>query len=289
MKPFNEIIKEYQLLNSAKVQELLETHDLLDIMQNTHLLLNLDSFKLGKRLNISSLVSNFLTISSARISSIQSEMQKTKVEYTLINLSEKILKEYIRKNYRYQRVIISQIEEAINTTCNQCRYDFGPYQKLLKYKMQSIKIKLDKTIKGSNTKVENTARGRSVYWLEKGKLYELVDILKKKKYIISTIDLFNFFQPSNNGIIVQWNPEKKYHMAYLLYRLFNENFARIRGNRGYFSCAEMMFSEIGGKPFKRNSLKKISSKICKEKERYSLVRKEVDAIITKITKRTNGL
>src|SRR5271157_3800032 len=82
--------------------------------------------------------------------------------------------------------------------------------------------------------------------------------------------------------------KKKYYMAYLLYRLFNENFAHIKRNRGYFRCAEKMFSDMAGKPYKLNSLKKISYKINKEKSKYLHVTKEVDSIIMKISTGTNG-
>jgi len=117
---------------------------------------------------------------------------------------------------------------------------------------------------------------QKIYWLKKGNLFELVDILKKKKYIRKRKELFDLFQSPLFDIKVHWNREKKYHLAYLLYRLFNEDYIRITGNRGYFCYAEWVFCDMEEKPFKKNSLKKISSKITIEKDKYSHVSKEVD-------------
>jgi hypothetical protein len=289
MKQFEEIIREYQLLYSTKVRKLLETHDLLNIMHSTCTLLSSGSGNPGEQLNISSLVSNFITITSGRISSIQCDSQKSKMEFILISLSEKILMEYMIKNSSQQKIIIPQVEEAIRTTCKQCNYNFGPFEKLLKYKVQSIALGFDKKENGIKIKTDNTGKCRSIHWLDKGKLFELIDLLKRKKYIKRKKEMFAFFQTPTNGLIVHCCTEKKYHIAYLLYRLFNENYARITGNRGFFCCAELMFTDMEGRPFKRNSLRKISSKICKDKERYSHIRKEVDSIISRITKGTNGL
>jgi hypothetical protein len=279
MKPFNEVIKEYRLINNVKVKELLESHDLLDIMQSTYSLLSL-SVKSKKLINISSLVSNFITISSDKISAIQCDEKKLKMEYILISLSEIILREYVIKNNARQHLIIPQIEGAIRTTCMQCNLDIKPFEKLLKYKVQSMPV-IDKKRIRSNGDSESNC---SIYWLEKGRLFELIDILNKKKYIKSKKEMFAFFLPQKAGVLVRCNIDKKYHIAYLLYRLFNENYARVTGNRGYFCYAEMMFRDMDGKPFKSNSLKKISSRICKNKEKYSHICLEVDAIISKIKK-----
>jgi hypothetical protein len=287
MKPFNEIIKENSLLNSQNVQKLLVAHGLLGIMRSTYSLLNSDSGTLGKQLNIGNLVSNFLTVASNKISSIQDTAQKSEMEFLLINLAENILWEYIIKNNCQRQIIIQQIEEAIRTTCQQCKFKLGPYEKLLMYIVQCFSIGFD--LKRNRIIINTRVVGKchTIHWLDKGKLFILSDILMKKEYIKSSKDLYAFFQPSNTVCIVQCNPEKKYHIAYLIHRLFTEDYASIRGNKGFFCCVEMVFTDMEGNHFKKDSLKKISSKICKEKERYLPIRKEVDRIITRITRRTN--
>lgn len=282
MKSFEEIIKEHPLINNTTLKKTLESNDLLEMMQNTHMQLASSLNKPRKKLNIRSLILNILKVSSNKIMSISCNKQKSKIEFILISLSEIILREYIIKNVNQQQMIIPQIEEAIKITCNKCNYNLVPYEKLLKYKLQSLSISFDKKKDKKRIKTDSTEKCRSIYWLEKGKLFELVYILKKKNYIKSKKDLFAFFQSPKPGIIVQCNAKKKYHIAYLLYRLFNENYVCITGNKGYFCCAEMMFYDYEGNPFKRNSLKKISSKIFKNKEKYLHVRKEIDAIISKI-------
>lgn len=289
MKPFDEIIKEYPLVNSSKIKKILVANELYDIMQSTYSILSVECKENNNHFNFGSIVSNFVNLSSNKISAIHCKDQKKKIEHITLYLSEKFLMEFLVKIGKHPREIFPQIEEAIRTTCKQCNYSFLPYEKLFNYKEQSLLIKFDNEKDGSSVIIDKKIKCCSIHWLEKGKLFELVDILKKNKYIRRKKDLFAFFQSFNEEINVQWNKEKTYHMTYLLYRLFNENYARITGNRGYFRYAEMKFSDMEGIPFKPNSLKKISSKINTEKEKYSQIRKEVDGIIKRITKETNRL
>ena len=265
------------------------TYGLLEIIQSTYSLLKSDSCKPEEHLNIGNLVSNFLTVTSNKISLIKDVTQESEIEFLLINLSENILWEYMINKACRRQIITLQIEEAIRTTCQQCKYKLEPYEKLLTYTVFCLSPGIDKNGNRIKFKITNAGICHTIHWLDKGKLSELLDILKKMNYIKSTQELYAFFQPSNHGVIVRWNAEKKYHLAYLLHRLFNEKYARIKGNKGYFTCAEMMFIDMDGKPFKKDSLRKISSRICKEKDKYLDVRNEMDGILLKINNGTNGL
>ena len=68
MKPFEEIVKEYQHTNSLKIQKLLESCKLFEILQSTYNILCSDKIKTNKKINIVSLVSNLITVSSNSIS-----------------------------------------------------------------------------------------------------------------------------------------------------------------------------------------------------------------------------
>lgn len=283
MKPLIQILKEYQPAKDVDIQELLATHNLFDLVKTTYELLNVDSHKSESSSNLGCLVSNFITISSDRVSSIQSKSQKKKIEYILVGISEKILEEYLCINSNKFHIVIPQIYEAIRTTCTQCNFDFVPYEQLLNFRVQQILFKYEKEKIKSKRRNKHSVIGRSVVWQDKGKLFELADILKKKRIINRKEDLFILFQTIKPSVIVRINPEKKYFMTYLLSMLFKENFVRMIGNKGYFRYAEDMLTDMEGIPFKRNSLKKISSKIHNDKIKYFHVCKEVDAIINKIS------
>jgi len=291
LKSFIDIIKEYPLLNKAKVLRLLKYYDLFDILHSTYSLLNQGSGKVNEQINWGCLSSNFLTISYNKISSITPQSQRKKMESITLFLAERLVLEYLSKNSTNKRFILSQIEGTITTTCLQCKIDFLPYEKLLQYKLENLEMALIKSEKRLIVHIVDSEKYYSIKWLKKGRLFELVDILFNKKYIKRKRDVFAFFQLSkdNGKIIVHLSMDKKYQFVHLLYRLFNENFASITPDKGYFCCAEEIFRDMDEKPFKPNSFKKISSKINKDKEKYMLVVKEVDEIIKKITIGTNGL
>ncbi|MFH0864659.1 MAG: hypothetical protein V1904_00585 [Bacteroidota bacterium] len=126
-------------------------------------------------------------------------------------------------------------------------------------------------------------RSTKLIWTGKGKLYEFVDILYQKKYIISKREIFSFFIKPCNGSKIRWNPDYKYHLAYLLFILCRENFIILSGSKGFYTCAEKHFTDIEGIFLKKNSLKNIKLKIINNPDKFSFVIREIDEIITKIS------
>jgi hypothetical protein len=133
-----------------------------------------------------------------------------------------------------------------------------------------------------NNESNNSNQIRFV-WAEKGKLYELVDILFRMKFIKSKNDFFSLFEKPELTTMVKWNPAKKYHLAYLLYRLYEEKHFVMIGNKGYFKYAEDHFTDFKGTPIKKNALKNIKLKILNNKDDYAFICSEMDQIIARIT------
>jgi hypothetical protein len=83
---------------------------------------------------------------------------------------------------------------------------------------------------------------------------------------------------------VRWNGEKLYHLAYLLYCLCRKKYIIVTVGKGYFSYAERYFTDFDRNDLKQNSLKRLSSRVNKEKSRFAYVRKDIDKILAKISK-----
>jgi hypothetical protein len=121
-------------------------------------------------------------------------------------------------------------------------------------------------------------------WLTKGNLPELVDILLKNNYIKSKKEFFDLFLKPDEIQAIRWNKDKKQHLALLLNRLFSEGYAKIEGNKGYFSFAEKHFASFEKVPFALNSLKKLSSLIAKNPDSYVAAINEVSDIMKQISR-----
>jgi hypothetical protein len=126
-------------------------------------------------------------------------------------------------------------------------------------------------------------------WTGKGSLSKLVYILYKNGYICSKKELQDFFSKPCGTIMVKWDGNKICQLAYLLFRLYEDKFFLIEGNKGYFLCAENHFTDFQGNNFKKNALKKWSCKINNEKDTYAFVCKEIDEIISFISNEKKGL
>ena len=140
---------------------------------------------------------------------------------------------------------------------------------------------LSKTQCNFQNKESKTPSQARYIWAEKGKLCELVDILFKKKFIKTKKEFFALFEKHSTIAKVKWNADMKYHLAYLLYRLYKEKHFIMIGNKGYFKYAEEHFLDFNGTPFKKNALKNIKLKILNNKEDYVFICRDVDDIIFK--------
>lgn len=122
----------------------------------------------------------------------------------------------------------------------------------------------------------------SLKWTGKGNLDFLTYELKKRNWIKSRNN-FNFlFKDNVSDIKVLWHSRYKYELAYLLFKLKEEGFIQPVNSKGYFRIAEKQIVDFSGNPFRKNSLKKISSKISSDTERYADITKEVNNVIKKL-------
>ncbi len=113
-------------------------------------------------------------------------------------------------------------------------------------------------------------------------LNELANQLRKQRIIKRKRDFVNLFEKPHAALKVNCNKNYKPHLAYLLYRLFEEGYFCIRGSKGYFTHAENHFTDMEGNGFNKNTLRKLSSKINKNKKVYKDVISEIEGVLEKI-------
>lgn len=198
-------------------------------------------------------------------------------------LFERLLVSFISKNIREVDKIFSSMESSLYITCLQQGYDHNLMKKLfdfegLKHVLHNLRNQELTVTLANNQKIQKYV------WLNKGNLPELVDILLKNNYIKSKKEFFDLFLKPDEIQEIRWSKDKKQHLALLLNRLFTEGFAKIEGNKGYFSFAEKHFTSFEKVPFAVNSLKKLSSLIAKNPSAYSIAINEVNDILKQISK-----
>jgi hypothetical protein len=137
--------------------------------------------------------------------------------------------------------------------------------------------------------IQQTMRFCMFEWTNKGSLDLLACILYSKGYILSKKEFQNLFLNPGNCTKVRWNGNKLAHLAYLLYRLYKEEFIIINGNKGYFVYAENHFTDFDSFPFKKNVLKKLCWRVNNDESRYAFIRAEIDEIISYISKQQKEL
>jgi hypothetical protein len=161
------------------------------------------------------------------------------------------------------------------------------YRSLLSLNPESLELEAIKAVENlisENELAYETLRCCSAQylWTGKGRLLKLAEILHRNKYIRSKKMFLALYVEPAPELKVQWNPAKKYHLAYLIHRLQNDGFIMMAGNKGYYSFAEDHFTGFDGKNIQKNSLKKLTSRIFSDREKFAFICREVDEIIDEI-------
>lgn len=126
--------------------------------------------------------------------------------------------------------------------------------------------------------------GYRLRWNEKGRLDYLSDEMKARNWIKKKNEWNNLLDSSKTPGAVQCNEKYKAQIVHLLYSLRKNGYVTMQGTKGYFSIAENHFTDYSGRPFPKNSLKRLSSKINEQAEKYKLILVEVEEVMKKISR-----
>ncbi|HTF80274.1 MAG TPA: hypothetical protein VL947_01060, partial [Cytophagales bacterium] len=190
---------------------------------------------------VASLTTGLLTSVNYKVRQLPETEHKNAILSLFAKLTERWLIMLVSENIDHSDAIFKSLEKSLRVACIQFGYEYKVLRQFFDF--ENIKL-IVSSLKIQTMEVPQKAkrlRKQKYVWLEKGNLAELVDILLKQNFVKGKKEFFDLFLKSKDDHKVRWNEEKKFHLAHLLNRLFTENFARIEGNKGYFTYAEKHF------------------------------------------------
>ena len=280
---FNFIQEHFEPDEADDMEKLILSMNMLKIFNNTVIILQEDTFPKDEVV-ISNLATGLLSSVTYKAGKIKDPFLQLEVLGNYARLIERLLTMLVSNNVEKSDIIFETLEKSLQVCC----FQFGLDYKQLRHYFDFFKIKLvvnslKNVIPAHKDETDKIKRKQRYVWLNQGSLAKLTDILFKENYIKSKREFFDLFLKPIDGLVVRWNEEKKNHLPYILNRLFSDGFAKIEGNKGYFSYAEKHFITYANSFFAHNTLKNISSKIKSNPEEFSFIIEDVDLILNSIT------
>lgn len=180
--------------------------------------------------------------------------------------------------------ILETIMAASSAACDLSATSMNPFARFFELRRFSSLIP---SRRGSRTVFAPLAERTvaRVVWLGKGKLEELVHQLLALKLITSKSALFDLFSSTRYANVrVTWDLSRKAHLAYLWHELYVRGMIRAVGSKGYFAFAEVHFTGTNGEILHRNSLKRLSSAIGLDPDRFERVIADIEGILLAVKK-----
>lgn len=288
----------FDTFKRSEIISILKEYDLLGMLENAFRLLYRQNNKPG----------DIVTILSALLLGIERKIEAIKkLKYTRKKLESIssfmfiFLADFLIKTQHEPKEIISHLKENLHIFNNLLCQRSGSALKLFDFEKLAFICSTRTTATAGTARAPHPATpypqenapgikqnappapvAKRFIWTNKGKLEELVHQLVKRKLIKQKSGFFNLFLKPDDNLLIKWDTERIPELSFLLFKLYSLGFLKISGNKGYFTLAEKHFCGINGTVIKRNSLKKLSSSIRNENEKYSSVITEVNAIIRSI-------
>jgi hypothetical protein len=178
--------------------------------------------------------------------------------------------------------ILETMMAASDAACHLSNSSFNPFARLFEFRQFNTLVKPTGTgtAAAHKTVAGNVAR---VVWVGRGKLEELVHQLLGQKLITSKSAFFDLFSSTRYGQVrICWDLSRKAHLAHLWHGLYVKGLIQAVASKGYFAFAEAHFTGMHGEVLRRNSLKRISSVISTEPDRFPSVIKDVERILSNV-------
>ncbi|MEM6265657.1 MAG: hypothetical protein AAGI38_24355 [Bacteroidota bacterium] len=226
---------------------------------------------------ISTLSSNLLVAIDRKIDLMEHLETKQTLQGHVSSLALQLLNGLVIQFPQSAVNILNSVHEALQTTAELFEFDKARMETLLPiaHMVQLAEILSPEATKQAH-KIEPT-----LIWNNKANIGLLTWALKDIGWIRKQQNFDKLFSSDSNEQVV-FNLSRKYELAYLLYRLRSLNYIGTSGNKGYFSLAEKRIAGFGGETLTPNSLKKMSSKISLNPEKYRHVTTAVEEILDQL-------
>lgn len=236
--------------------------------------------------HISSVTSSILTGVNLKIVKINNANEKRKLQIRISEIGIRIILSLVHKFKQDYLIIYETIIESLETTSDALGFDYSDIKELMGFDQIEMALL---TLRGDHIADEirliEEIELDCMIWTDKVHLDILLYEIHKKKWIKKKDNFAKLFGNTDPNLEVHWNLKCKYHLAYLLYRLNHktEHYIIRKGTKskkvGYFKICENYIRDFSGKKLTKNALRKNSSKINKNPEKYAVIIKDVDDIM----------
>jgi len=234
---------------------------------------------------ISSTSSNFLVSVNSQVVKITDPIEKRNVQEFVAKFSIRALLSIVKLFPEDVTNIFDAVQQSIRLTAEMFGFDYSDISNLMQINLDDFS-ELTQSLRGNKYAKEiqklNVKHSKQLVWTHKTKLDFLTYELQKAKWLKKRREFECLFHPPKTSKGVHWNMEYKYELAYLIYVLAKEDF--IRPKKGCFSISEQILRDYNGNLIGRNSLKKMSSAITNNPDKYHYITDKIDKMITTIMK-----
>lgn len=301
MKLLIEILEQHYTPDRQKeIISLLKKHDILSLLENitrqlkSRLSKALELEYSAPTIDIASISSSTLAAVNNRVIQIEDSEEKRKVQKIVAAVGFRILLSIITVFPNDAIEIFQAVKLSLHTASELLDYDYSDIERLMAFEQVDIILN---TLGGhqQSMEIKQIEKKQLAYllWTEKMPLDFLLFELKKRKWIQSKNNFSKLFGNSDSDLIVYWDMKYKPYLAHLMFRLVNEDFVRVVddkvGRGGHFVISQKHIVDFFGKRLTDNALKKLSSKINCDPDKYTIYIKEIDKIIESISNNKRGL
>lgn len=284
---FHEDIRIFALMNmhSGEGEECVQTlqrNNLIEPFENTYQLLKEISKSPPTQhpRKVAELAPGLMTSICFKISAIKSDDERKKAQDFSQKLAQTLLIAFVNGNQKYANEIIHRISEILELNCRQLEIKPNGLLETLKTEFTNLPGWISAGNK-TNGECSKLVTVRCI-WNNQHNLPELVFQLKKKNLIKRRKAFFDLFENPSDEMIVEWDETRIPELARLLYCLFTQDYCHMRGSKGYFTYAEKHFVTFDGTPIPKGNLKKLSSRINKQPEKYIDVINTIDEVLKQV-------
>ncbi len=290
LKQLQDILDEHFLTSDKKaLTSLFKKHNIFDIVsKSTGQLRNLlqRAVEIDNFVPISAIAttsSNFLISVNHQVIKISDQTEKRKIQEALAQVGIRMLLSIIKLYPDEAIEIFEVVQQSLKMTSEIFDYNYSDINDLMKFEEFT---ELTQTLSGKRyaeeiKEIKQTGIA-AIIWTNKVPLGYLTTELKKRKWIKTQNEFSKLFINTDNNLIIHWDMKYKYELAYLLFVLAKNDL--IRPRKGIFSIPEKFIVDFSGTKLKKNSLKKISSKINTDLTEYTDVITRVEQIMKNINK-----
>ncbi len=234
----------------------------------------------------SSYASMALTAINLKIGSINHQEERTIIKKAIAQMGLRLYLSFIRQFPEEMIEITAQMKNSLPEICAAMGYDYNEFKEHVNVEQLEIVIREISGMSSVNVKLLPRPKQQRIQWREKGQLAYLTHELKIRNWIRKKNEWMNFLDANKTPGIVHWNEKHKAELAYLLYSLYQNDFISPTGTKGYFTIAEEFLRDYSGRRFTKKALKKLSSKITCDMEKYQEITNVVNKILQKIQRKT---